>query len=98
MRRDVDTRTNAEIEQDKHDLPDKVATAEEEWVKAEMEREEAEAKLYLEFKIQDAKRTADEIKSMILLSSISHAARIKESLAKIEYKKLNNRLKVLLRY
>ena len=85
-------------EQERHDLPDKVAKAEQDWVKAEIAREELEAKLYVQFKMADGKRTADEIKALILTTKTSHDARLTESLAKIEYKRLNNRLKVALRY
>lgn len=83
---------NVELEQALFNLPDQVADALVKWRTASLERERAEAKLYLHFKSEGDKRTSDEIKAMVRSDSGRYEVVLKEIEAEVEYNRLNDRL------
>ena len=73
-------------------LPDEVADALLRWRLATLDREKTEALIYLKFKGEGEKRTADELKMMVRADSGRYAAVLREVRAESDYTRLYERL------
>lgn len=72
--------------------PDQVADALEDWRMKTLQREKAEALLYLEFKAKETKLTADEVKSHVRSSQGYFDAKLAELKAEAKHQRLYERL------
>lgn len=84
--------SNQDIEKTLTDGPDDVAEALKNWRLATLNREKAEALLYVRLKGEDKDRSATEIKALIHADSIRHDLMVKEILAESNYTLLYERL------
>jgi hypothetical protein len=84
--------TNADIDRTLNETPDLIANALETWRMATLEREKIEALLYLQFKGDGEKRTADELKAMVRSDGSRYRVVLDEIKAESEYTRLYERL------
>jgi hypothetical protein len=75
-----------------NNLPELIKDALEDWLMADLNLEELEAKLYTDIKIDNPKATVEDIKSKIRLNKERHDLAVKVILARTEYKRLDERL------
>ena len=89
---DTTVETNIQIEHDLESLPDKVADLLLLWRKASLEREKAEALLYLKFKGEDKELTATEIRAMVHSDDGRYIAMMEEIKAESLYTRYYEKL------
>jgi len=83
---------NYQTEKDLLELPDKIADSLVAWRTATLNREKADAVLFLRFKGGEEKRTSDEIKAMVRVDGGRYDLVLKEIMAESEYNRLNEKL------
>lgn len=83
---------NVDLEKELNDLPDKVATAQENWGLKKLEREKIEALLHIAFKGSNEKFTVADIKAAINSDKDRYQAMIEEIKAEAQYNRLYEQL------